>query len=420
MSNHHLSNAHQKDGASTHITPTGDPHPFVTYQLLDGSPVKVLASQALSMPIVKKDVLISSSEGTSSVLQSNTCVNFRIPAGSVDFVHSAALIMNITNNTGNNLKLVPAPLLIDYIEILANNGGLSVQRIYGDTIFLDYNHLTSEDLQKVARTANMSTSWGGGSTINTGTSVTYIVPFHSLFDTCEPFLAGCDSDWVVKVYMWGGLSKIVEETQSNATEAPPTMTSMQLLLHCRELPPAMRERRIAEYKNKNVEAFTHKFMRIVNQHFQQVFNASTKYTFTLNAANSVTSHAVVLLRSSKNAAGMRTYQVIGEFNFQDSSGKSITGLPTILSDVNRSLHSRDFPGALQYNHPVYIQSWGEPRHAIESGVMLGAYAFGGREQLTITTAPSGSHTNGSFTLDVYTYEHAALHIHGGFVTVTNS
>jgi hypothetical protein len=319
----------------------------------------------------------------------------------------------VTNSTGGAVTLVPAPLLIDRIEVLFNDGSLLGQAITGDRIWIDYATISPERWAGIAAVANTTSIWGAGASLANGASITYYVPFNCILSQAELFIGGLSGDVVVRVFPNAGVSKILE-----SGSAVPTLSNMSLILKTKVVPAFKFAQKRAQYQ---AGIHDYPFLNQLNQQVTQTFNSSSTYDQVLGGIMGLVSHMFITLRSSTLAAGMRTYATtIDSFNLLDDSGQSMTGLQAIPVALNRYVDFCElFPGTLASNHAVLHYAHSEyPILSETTGSNWGCYSYCGKEQLRITT--SSGHSNGTFTLDVIAFVHAMLRIEKGVVSVFKS
>ena len=125
--------------------------------------IHMLESQAINVSSNNVTGSHISSSSLSNVLSSNGFADIILTRGSgCGPITDVTLKIQITNSTGAACTVSPAPLLINYVQILGNGGGVVVQQIQGfdlwlNTMLLDYN-----DWVNYSNVINTSSIWGAG------------------------------------------------------------------------------------------------------------------------------------------------------------------------------------------------------------------------------------------------------------------
>ena len=325
---------------------------------------------------------------------------------SIHIAHAQTLQLTVQNNDVADITVIGAPYWIDFIEIFAQDGNVRMQRIEGHSIPLDMRKQFST--QELARLIGVTGPDLGTVILAAGEQRDFFLPFNSIIDTTEMFVAGLNGDLIYRFHFRAGTDILA------GGAAPPTMNSLSLIIHTIELPPRRFRETLNLFRNGT---FDYPYLFQVRQALTQTFNPGTTYNFVLSGLTGLVSFMHINMRATplQNVAFF-TYEKLDSFNILSESGHTITGLQKIDADYNIRVQQTlwGFPGESTVDNYLYAHSRA-PINDIGTGSNLGFFAYTGKEQLQIIT-PS-TMVAGNKELEVIAYVHGLLRINKGVARV---
>ena len=331
--------------------------------------IHMLESQAINVPSNNVTGSYISSSSLSNVLSSNGFADIILTRGSgCGPITDVTLKIQITNSTGAACTVSPAPLLINYVQILGNGGGVVVQQIQGfdlwlNTMLLDYN-----DWVNYSNVINTSSTWGAGTAIANGSSATYYVKLlGSVFQQCNIPLYALSGDIIIRTFFQGTLA-----VESGTV---PTMTGLSALIEFEELPRAYIAKSMEDYNRSDI-THSFKYLWYTQQLFSGTFNPSQMYQNMLAGANGLCPFFSYYLQAQgASGAELRQYQNLQQFNLLDSDGNSLIGGQPVDSAYNRYIQNSNwFDSDIFDNLAVF--NWSHtlsPKDAAVSGKNYGFF-----------------------------------------------
>jgi len=311
---------------------------------------------------------------------------------------SATLQLIITSNADNTL-FCPTPYLLDHLEIYGNGGNDLIQLIYPDHIWLLTSFYSNEEWIHMAPQMNTNINWGQGlRMMNAEVRTLYIPLLGSFIDQIQPFISGLSSDLVMRVYF---VPYTTANENSGQTTAP-TLTSIQLILHCTEITPAEYSMKMVSYRSGSPLDF--RFMLPVTQKWTGTFNAGTVYTQQITGVLGKLAFWFAHFRTSApTGRALRNYYPISAFEVKDVNNTNIHGGTIQDAAYNRTTRWNEyFTSRFSKFNPIFFMSHCvNPKLVMQGKGILGYYPYD-RDNIYITTGPTSNGVNEVQTITLKT------------------
>jgi hypothetical protein len=159
---------------------------------------------------------------------SSASVDFRIE-NPIDVIQYPALQISLLNSTGGNITAVGAPLWIETIKVLAQNGGTEIFSTTGEDIFHSNFFLNRDQYESQCSALQLSTAYAnvGATTADAGTLVMKL-PLYAFWKAVGLAPIGLNSPIVIRI-------KFAPTSLTNITGTAFTCTNLQLLVRGKTL-----------------------------------------------------------------------------------------------------------------------------------------------------------------------------------------
>ena len=303
-----------------------------------------------------------------------------------DILQGATLEITIANATGGNVTFVNAPFLFQSIDVIAN-GGETIHTIQPEHLWLNWLWENAEAYALVQPTLNQGATFGAGSVLADGASITYRVPFR------EAFFA-MPARGVELFALNDSLRfRVTLATASNALTSGSTATisSVILRVHGKNLTPADKARLSKVYDTTPVQ-----YKVLLPQNY--VINsgsetATVEYTRQLNGIAGLISHMVILQRSSTlSAGGLQVPIALTQYDILKPDGQSAIGAP-LPTAYARGVYALSYlPSTLVVNLAVYLATASnDPVSAVKNGIVSGFWDMKNDWSIRYTSSDTASH-----------------------------
>lgn len=302
-------------------------------------------------------------------------VDFVVPRDSLHMFESFNLELKITNSTGNAIKLIPAPLLVQYIDVFIDNKRLI--RMTPEALFTGLSLMKEEELNSIVTTSNMTTKFAANSnTVADASSATYYI--HT--DHISPlktfgglFLPGLKGDIRIR-------AQLQPASVAFITGSTCTINHVKLRVFGYELPNDEYIQMQDLYMNGFVD---YKYLDIAQ--FQSVVGSETSgtvYTRTLTNINGLVPFMFVIERDdAPTAAETVTFLSLQTIQILDSSGRPVLGNQSLDDPFVRGPYATKFLPETSMQNEVYCYpiSFCKSIHlATQVGAVTGCQAFNGQ------------------------------------------
>jgi len=322
------------------------------------------------------------------------------------------IVLTLAETGGaNSVTPVSAPLIIDNMQLMANNSGTEFQRLYGQPMWSDFGCFTTEDVQMLAPKINMGTNFQPNTTISaSGTYTMMYIPVGNCFAYMKPFLGRINNYLTIRIW-WNGNS-VYAGTGTLA------LTNVQLFGVFLDIPNEEKDglRRFYDDNILDYPVFT-----TIPAPLPQIFTASANVDVILGSFQGEMSYIQVFFMSSTTGAGQQTITYPGDtctFSFLDTNKNSIISPVPLRADILRYIKTaRKFAGNFYANvGAIPIMFDPAVSYAILYGVQSGYFEGTTKEHLNFTLPAAW--VTGTYTMGLYLRTRQHVHINpGGKITV---
>jgi len=384
---------------------------------------KASNGQVFTMPDNQRHCEISNQQTVffqSSNIPSNAInggqVEFKVQTAPLHDVRRMYLQLAITNTDGTNtVTLANAHHLIQKVQIYAENGNKQIGGdIYGHKLWLSQAIMyTSDEWTDQCEVTNCSSSFGAGTAIPAGATVTYYIPIDCLFSQLDVFFPAIKSDFLVRVF-FQPLTASIE-----AGTGTPSLTMANLVFQINELSTIEYDQKMAAANSSTITA---RFTYDAYQSNTFSMGASGSYQYQLSGVVGTVDYLLLSVRAATNtAAGQRTLADInGSFAILNSAGQNIVGGQAIPSRYNRFIQGPYYFDSVVFKTvPVLFWSHSsDPQEVYHHAKLLGFSGYDGTNQLILNTGTGVA--SQAYTVDVYASVHGTIQIKNGRIEVFNS
>lgn len=328
---------------------------------------------------------------------SGASVDIKIDPSFPAKLHDLELEIKVSESGGtNSVTLVPAPLMIDRVELVFN--GETIQTIYGDCLQFNTAVLHNAQLASVAAIGGYNTSYQAtGTVIAANGSTTYFVPlFGNLFAQMRGLYLPNLRDVNILLRVYG---------RNSITAGTGSLRCDNIFLHgkCHHLSPASEAAELAKDRD---QVINYNFVNVVRFENPYTFAAGNATTVQLNQFDGDCAQLIGGLRANPGtASGYNNWADLrndGLINMLDSNGQNIVGgSPLNYGQVRYLDWPRQFPGSLNQTFPLVWQPFGDPVKAIQHGIRDGFQYLDSKDQIQLT--PGAGFVAGTYTLTLYGY-----------------
>ena len=379
--NHQARASARGTGALSHsgVSYKGTLYPHTSVTTSDGQKVNYPNSSQLVLHQNQETKVFNSATSVSGILASSGYADIRIAAGSLQVWRGASLELIITNSSGaacvsaQGPSLAPAQLLIDRVEIYAENGAMLLSRSEGyQALYLNnYRHLDPHAAAMLKSACDMGVS------VPANSSTTVYVPL--LFTPMEgQFIGHWRGDQIVRVWFRG------PSAWATAVVIP-TLTSMNLYVQQDHLGRAEYQALMDRGRSSILDL---RYNRAGYQVATDNLVAGGRTQYLLSGVHGLVTTIMVTIRlASATGSGLTTFIEGARLEILDSSGATLTNsLPAeylrwVVASSNSSNSSTEVG-------PLFIDFTSSIRASLEHGSLPGYVPFSGSEQLVVTM-PAG-------------------------------
>lgn len=402
--------SNQRPASMYHLAESHKKHSHVVQETPDGKLMNPKVASTTTAIQNNEMLSFSTASNTASIFgSSGQSVDIRVPTQGLHIIKEVILQVDLVNNDPGAITFISLPHLIQRLEVYTNDGNERVNQVPGNVMV--NHHLFTLSEEQLTKLGLASGPFNGTITLAPAETRTLYYPLRgTFFDTCQIFGAGLTGDLLLRVYFEGTVADITTLGAST-----PTMNSCSAIFRCNELSPKEYREMIQEYKNETKDF---KYIDYLENKLVQTYSPGTEYTQQLGGVNGLVPFLYINMRASPiQGAGFYTYETLQDFNLLSHNSQTITGLPRVTADLIEGI---EFPANFSGQNPGrgrYFWSHTESfEHELQTGAMLGCYAYDGKSQLVIRT-PTAGFVAGVKSLEVIACVKAMLRVKNGSVSI---
>lgn len=339
---------------------------------------------------------------------SSASVDFRIE-NPIDVIQYPSLQISLLNSSGANASVVCAPLWIESIKVLAQNGGKEIFSTTGEDIFHSNFFLNRDQFESQCTALQMSTAYANTATViaNTGTLVMKL-PLYGFWKAVGLAPCGLNSPIVIRI-------KFAPTSLVNISGTALTCTNLQLLIRGKTLKQSQKMALREIYTQTRIPL---SLSHLVVDRIIIPQNLSSNQTINIpltgiRGACAFISFTVKLATDSILPNGQITYIDMVDYDIQNGQSASLLG--SYRRDILTAQidWSNNFANNAYNSSNFHFASFcADPRGTYANGQVSGfAILSGGNEKLVFTT-PVGL-ASASYIVEIRGYMYANLMLENG-------
>ena len=363
--------------------------------------------------------LTPSNANYSTIFSTGGTLEFRFSAAPLDDVDDLRLKLVVTNSdASNSVTLLPAPLLIDRVQIFGQGGAVQLGTDYpGEMLYLQKAIFTTQEQWNAeAQLINASTTHGAGTAIAASGTQNLYINIPGFWAQCNIFWPAVEQDFILKVKFRSGAFLVTAGTGT------PVLSSASLLFEVNQLSNRMRDDKARDLKNGR---FKSRITYIIPQSYSnQTVTASQKLSLKLDGVNGIIDYLVAVIRAPPTSgAQIGTFVSLGNGTVEitDANGANVIG----GSPVDYSILRYSMPQALGLNTsafndlPIIMYSHSKsPKDTYDNAELKGFAGYDGKNYFNIT--PGSTFSTGTYNIDIYAVAHGWLEINAGNIAFSQS
>jgi hypothetical protein len=328
-----------------------------------------------------------------TLISNNGQLDFHL--NSAGYIEKLYLEMELT--VANNQVTVLFPYIIDRVEFLSSEGNI-MQTIYGDNIYLEKIHTTLEQHNRFRGIENMSASYEGQAIPVGNKRVVFHIP--CFVDQTHPKLSVIKSKVICRVYfsnlgVTAGLASDISVSLCDIIQYGQQLGNNLEALENQRKAHGMYHFRIANP------------IRVASQTIAMV--ASGTYDIRLTSANNMSAFLVFVVRPAPlSTANITSFQAIDYYELLDSDN-TIQGIK--ISNEYHKVLTNEYDGDIFNYKNIYVVPFSIAPKTTLDGNQTGFYSFTSNEILRLYMP--ANLVNGSFRVDVYSFDYNRLSINNG-------
>lgn len=368
--------------------------------------------QSASTTLLQKDKVVdltSKNSVQSGALQSSNSnyITFDLNGFEGDYVEELTIKLTVTNTSlvVGTTTLVPAPLLIDRVEIFYDTTQL--ETILGEAIWTDLLAYDSDEV--LSRISNVNgfdpDTFLTNNTFNEGDSKTYYIPIRSIITGSGiPFCCEDSNKFKMRIFLRGGNNIIETGFPVTALITDFVVNDLSLVMIINILDPKVRK---LTQKQLKARPFDYRFMEHRWFTIQSGdITGGTQYNENFQQMGDL-SHMFLFLRPAGGGVGEEIYspRSLDSLDFIDSGGMSLlsTSRDTVTSDLLRYIMTPHyFPSRLFDELTIYPLTWNTaPAKSMLTQAKYGSLYLTSNQRLLYT--PTVTETDTEILVIAYFY-----------------
>lgn len=394
-----------------HIVPTQASHDYVDVLTADKKRIKKLDSHKV-VAQNKQMLNVQASTSVPAGLLNGGQIDCRLEKGIVDLLDYCLLRITLQNNTGGNVVLAPSQLLVNRIDVYADNGSTLLNQIYGLEMFLGNMYLGRNEFENSNATLGLNNDYAPlGTVIANGSVVVLYVPVYQPFHPARLHPNALSGQLLIRTLFNA-------QALTHVSGGLISCTDFQLVVKGRDQVDQIASRQAENYYLGIPLSLS--FSNIQRMSHSMVLAPSSTYSFVLSGIKGICSvFSFVVRASGYTAATVTTLQEIQDFDIQNSSGDSMIGFYRRTKSDQLIDYSETFDNLFRKNINFnYVSFSTQPVLDYSTGSNHGYTSFNSFEKLSFST-PS-TLVGGTFIIDVVAFCHDSLRITKGRVSATRN
>lgn len=359
-------------------------------ELVDlGNGVRVPPHQGrVYLPQARQDIYFQKTVGgtLTSVFSTGQKVSVDLKPQGIGRLDKVVLELTLVSTSGN-IRIPPAPLLVNFLEVFPNSGSQTLGKQYGKPLYLSLLQLSPHQLDTLASEIGVDGDFLGSKIIGT-TATTVQIPFYGSWLQQADIHMSAEFKDTLRVDVTFASNAIEEGTAANLNI---TDMKLRVMYHAVDME---REKFFRMRATKGLHHMYHDFAEF-----------STTVTLTAGADNDIGQLSGIIGKmgwfffairgaspsgTSPFRGGLHYYYPWVQFELKESGGKNIIGgsPKTWLMQKNFEW-ANYFPCGHKFakGHYLGMVNFAEdPEYSMNTASITGAYRFDGKQKLVITTS----------------------------------
>ena len=339
-----------------------------------------------------------------ALLNGGQC-EFRIESGIADVIDYCMIKLQVSNATGGAVVLAPAQMLINSIQVWAQNGSNLLNTVYGHELYLGNAFLPRNEYENFCDGLGLTTAYASAATsIANGSTATLYIPIFQPFMPSKLHPAGLQGNLLVRV-----LFNTTALTHVSGSLLD--VSNCVLNLRSRDQPNALQSEQENFYTGPIPLSLC--FQNIQRQSVVMTLAASSTYSITLSGINGIVSTLFWTIRPAAiTASNCITYYAPQDFDIQTSDGSSLIGFTRRTGTEALWDYAECFDNLFRKNVNFNCVPFSnDPVNDYANGSNYGYMPFTSFEKLSFTTA--STLVGASYTIDIIAFVHDNINIVNG-------
>ncbi len=366
--------------------------------------------------VAHKRIIVSQQPSTQVPSDSLTgsSIDFRLERGQLHGITTHILLkMTVQNDTGATITLPPTPFWIDRVEIFSDNGGVLLNTIYGQELWLSLSWLSRDEFEGFAEALNTDIDYQSGGVLplpDTETRDYYVILSETLKST-SMVMSGLKSELLYRVYF-------NRENLTVINGSVPRLVNASLLLKGLEEPADILNKRRQVWLNNQCLVPYCNWVRM-SKNLELADNQT--YEIVLSGLQGITLGLFITIRlqnfDASNQGEYFNYQCT-DWDVLLSSGDSMIGFYKRGYEDNNLEYSEIFENRFLRNSGFTMIPFSNQLHNdVSTGNNNGCEILTSFERLQFKTKGL---TPGSYRVDIYSVMLEQLIVNQGRLTTSRS
>ena len=228
---------------STVVIPTATENTFI--DVITPQKIRKMASHRV-VAQVKQVLSVAPSTSISSGLLNGGTVDFRLEQ-SVDCIDYLSIKISVQNATGSACTIVPSQMLIQRVDVWANNGGNLLCQFFGQELFLSNIFLSTNEFLNMSGGLKLGANYqnDGVAYANGDTDLLYLHLFQPFYPT-KLMQEGLKSNLLIRVLFNTQAMNLVSGS------GLPDVTNIECLITGRDQPDFINKQMLTYYRDPQI------------------------------------------------------------------------------------------------------------------------------------------------------------------------
>jgi hypothetical protein len=397
-------------GQAIHIRPTVFPHNYVDVK--DGS-IMVKKRDTYRVAAQNRQLLYASPNSTiaAAALNSGQC-DIALQPGLINAIDFCFVRLDLLNSTGSALVLAPAQLLIQRIDIFAENGSNLLTSVYGLELYLGNAFLSRNEFENFAPSLGLTTAYASAATSIADTvATTLYIPIFQPFYPAKLHPNALAGNLLFRIYF-------NPQAITTVSGGLITTTDVSLVISGRQQAPFIQDKQAANYYLEKPLALT--YMNIQRMSQTMTLAASNTYSVLMSGIKGICSVLMFTIRAAAlTAANQLTFIQVLDFDILNQDGSSSIGFYRRDNADAVLDYACCFDNLMRSKVNINVVSYTPcPIEDYASGAINGYASFSSFEKLSFTTLSTLA--GGSYQIDVVAFCFDEIIIKKGRATSTRA